>query len=85
MTETKLGKVKHYFGKPGVAVIVCEDDGLAVGETLRIRGATTDITFKLESMQIEHAPLQSVERGKDVAIKVPDKVRIDDLVFKVKE
>ena len=85
MTETRLGKVKHYFGKVGVAIILVDQDGLAVGETIHIKGSTTDLTLKVESMQVEHKTLTAVEKGKDVAIKVPDKVRPDDIVYKVKE
>jgi putative protease len=85
MTETKLGKVKHFFGKISVAIVVCEDDSLAVGETIHIKGATTDLTTKVESMQVERQPLTAIEKGKDVAIKVPSKVRPDDIVYKVKE
>lgn len=85
MNETRLGKVKHYFGKINVAIIVCEDDSLAVGETIHIKGNTTDLTVKVESMQIEHQDVPRVEKGRDVAVKVTGKVRQDDIVYKVKE
>ena len=85
MTETKLGKVKHYFGKVSVAIIFCEDDGVALGETIHIKGNTTDVTLKVESMQFEHKEVTSVEKGGDAAIKVPTKARMDDIVYKVKE
>ena len=85
MTEVKLGRVKHYFGKVSVAIIICEDDGLFLGETLHIKGNTTDVTLKVESMQSEHREVSSVEKGRDVAVKVPDKVRMEDIVYKVKE
>jgi putative protease len=85
MTETRLGKVKHFFSKISVAIVVCESDGLAKGETLHIKGHTTDVTFKVESLQVQRDELPAVEKGKDVAVKVPSKVRADDIVFKVKE
>jgi putative protease len=85
MTETKLGKVKHYFGKVSVAIILCEEDGLAIGETIHIKGHKTDMTVKVDSLQSHHETLTAVEKGKDVAVKVTDKVRTDDEVFKVKE
>jgi len=85
MTETRLGKVRHYFGKISVAIILCEEDGLAVGETIHIKGKKTDITVKVDSLQSHHETLTAVEKGMDVAVKVPDKVRTDDEVFKVKD
>lgn len=85
MTESRLGKVKHFFGKVSVAIILCEEDSLAVGETIHIKGSTTDVTAKVDSMQVEHQNVNSVEKSKDVAVKVPDKVRTDDIVYKVKE
>jgi len=85
MIETKLGKVKHYFGKISVAIILCDEDGLAIGDTIHIKGNTTDVTLQVDSMQAGHQTLTSVEKGKDVAIKVPQKVRRDDIVNKVKE
>ncbi len=85
MTEIKLGKVKHYFGKVSVAIVICEDDAVALGETIHIKGNTTDVTLKVESMQFEHKEVASVEKGSDAAIKVPTKVRMDDIVYKVKE
>jgi putative protease len=85
MTETKLGKVKHYFGKVSVAIVLCEEDGLKLGETVHIKGNTSDVTLKVDSMQSNHQELASVLKGQDVAIKVPVKVRMDDTVYKVKE
>lgn len=83
--ETRIGKVKHYFGRVGVAIIVCESDGLALGETLHIKGNTTDLTFAVESLQVARQPIATVARGKDVAVSVPERVRPDDIVFKKKE
>jgi len=85
MTETRLGKVKHYFGKVSVAIILCEEDGLHLGETIHIKGNTTDVTLKVDSMQSNHQEIATVLKGQDAAVKVPIKVRMDDQIYKVKE
>jgi len=85
VTETKLGKVKHYFGKINVAIILCEYDGLTIGETICIKGKRTEMTVKVTSLQSHHETLTAVEKGKDVAVKVTGRVRQDDIVYKVKE
>jgi len=85
MPGKPIGKVKHYFSKVKVAIVVCEKAGLAVGETIRIKGHTTDLKMKVESLMVAGKSLPSVEKGKDVAVRVTGKVRMDDHVYKVKE
>jgi putative protease len=80
-----LGKVKHYFGRVRTAIIVCQQDGLMVGDTIRIKGHTTDLKLKVDSIMVHGKPLTAVEKGKDVAVRVTGKVRPDDRVYKVKE
>ena len=83
MAETEIGKVAHYFDKIGVAAIEMSKGKLAVGDTIRIKGQTSDITLTVESMQIEHETVDKVKKGDSVGIAVPEKVREHDTVFKV--
>ena len=85
MPETKVGNVKEYLAKVGVAGIVITEGHLSVGDTSHIRGHTTDLTQSVDSIQLEHVPLQRAEPGQLVGIKVRERVRPQDQVFKVTE
>lgn len=81
-TEVKVGTVEKFFAKPSVAAINLEEE-INVGDTLRFKGTTTDFTQTIDSMQIEHASVQKAGRGDSVGIRVKDRVRPNDEVFKV--
>ena len=83
MERAKVGEVFHYFGKIGVAAIRLTDGALAIGDTVQIQGPTTNLTQKIESMQIDHADVARAEKGQEVGIRVAEHVRERDLVFKV--
>jgi translation elongation factor EF-1alpha len=80
----RVGKVTHYFGKIGVAVLELSGD-LKVGDPIHILGHTTDFEQVVSSMQIEHKNVQAVGRGDDVALKVAGVVRQGDTVYRVIE
>ena len=84
-TEEKVGTVTGYYAKIGVASISLTDGDLRVGDTIRIRGHTTDFIQPVESMQWEHRTVERAERGSEVALKVPERVRQHDQVFRVSE
>lgn len=81
-TEMEIGVVTHYFGHINVAAIKLTGS-LAYGDMLHIKGHTTDLTMKVESIQIEHKTVQQAAPGDNVGIKVPGHVREHDKVFKV--
>ena len=83
MERTKVGEVFHYFGKIGVAAIRLTEGALAVGDTIQIQGPTTNLTQRVETMQIDHAPVPRAEKGQEVGVKVDGHVREKDFVFKV--
>ena len=82
MREERVGVISHYFGHLGVAAMVLESE-LAVGDTVHIKGHTTDLTQKIDSIQIEHESIPVAKKGEDIAIKVKNHVREHDAVFKV--
>jgi translation initiation factor IF-2 len=84
MREERIGIVSHYFSKIGVAAVVLEGE-LAVGDTIHIKGHTTDFAQKLESIQIENKNIEHAKKGDDVAIKVKEHAREHDIVYKVLE
>jgi len=84
LSEEKLeqiGSIRHYYAKIGVAVIDLTAK-ITVGDTIRIKGMTSDFTQKVDSMQIEHANVQSAGSGQSIGLKVSDRVRVGDLVYK---
>jgi translation elongation factor EF-1alpha len=84
MSEERLeqiGSVGNYYSKISVAVIDLTGK-IAVGDTIRVKGATTDFRQKVDSMQIEHANVQNAGPGQSIGLKVVDKVRKGDLVYK---
>jgi putative protease len=85
MAESKVGEIVKFFAKPSVAAIVITADGLKVGETIHIKGHTTDFTQKVESMQIDNQPVTEAKVGDDVGIKVSDRARPGDVAYKVTE
>ena len=84
-TEEKVGTVTDYFARIGVAGITLAGGDLQVGDRIRIRGHTTDLTQTVESLQVEHRAVQRAERGSEVALKVSDRVRKHDDVFRVRD
>jgi len=80
--EKPLGEVTHYFGHISVVAIKLADK-LAVGDTLHVRGHTTDFVFTVDSMQIEHESVTTAGPGATVGIKVTGKVRPGDHVYRV--
>lgn len=81
MAEKKIGFVSHYFNHIQVAAIEITDGELKVGDTIHIKGHTTDLTQQVDSMQIEHASIQTAKKGDSIGMKVKDHVRQHDEVF----
>lgn len=79
--EKQIGKITHYFGKIGVAVIELEDT-LKAGDTIRIVGGETDFKQTVDSMEVEHKKVNEANRGEAVGLKVIQKVREGYKVYK---
>ena len=85
MVEKKLvGKVSHYYTKIGVAVVELEDS-LKIGDKISIEGTTTNFEQIVDSMQIEHQPVEEAKAGDSIGLKVIDRVREGDQVYKILE
>jgi hypothetical protein len=83
MSERKLlGTVSHYFGKIGVAGVQVTDR-MAIGDRILIIGHTTALEQEVTSMELNHQPIEIAESGQDVGIRVIDRVRKGDQVFKL--
>jgi translation elongation factor EF-1alpha len=82
MEEKEIGKITHYFGHINVGIIEL-GDSLKVGETIHVKGHSSDFTQAIESMQIEHAEVAEAKAGDSIGIKVSQKVHPQDKVYKV--
>lgn len=83
MEKKKIGFVSNYFSKISVAAIEITEGAVSVGDTLHFLGHTTDIESKVHSMQIEHNSVTEAKKGDSVGVKVPEKVREGDKVYKI--
>jgi translation elongation factor EF-Tu-like GTPase len=82
MPEDMVGTVSDFFAHPVVAGIELTGS-LKVGDRVHIKGHTTDLEFTLGSMQIDNANVDEAKSGDSVGIKVSDRVRRGDHVYKV--
>ncbi|MCD6446255.1 U32 family peptidase C-terminal domain-containing protein [Candidatus Bathyarchaeota archaeon] len=77
----EIGKVTHFFNKISVAVVELKAP-LAVGDHIVIKGPTTNFEQTVESMQIEHENIERAEAGQSIGLKVAQRVREKDIVYK---
>ncbi len=77
----EIGRITHFFTKISVAVIELIAP-LAVGDTIMIKGPTTDFEQVVDSMQIEHNNVQRAEAGQSIGLRVAQRVRENDMVYK---
>ena len=79
----RLGVVTHYYGNPMVAIVKLESGTLRVGDSIHIRGHTSDFSQRVESLQIEHAAVNEVGPEDEFGIKVLQHAREHDIVYKL--
>lgn len=77
-----VGKVIHYYDKIGVAVIKLEK-ALKVGDSVKFVHGEDEFTQVLESMQLDHAQVESGKKGQEVAVKVDKETKSGTLVYLV--
>jgi len=79
-----IGVITHYFGKISVGIIELSAS-LSSGETITIKGADTDFTQKIVSMQVNHRAVDYASKGDQIGIKVRKKVHVNDKVYLLKK
>jgi translation elongation factor EF-1alpha len=77
----EIGRVTHFFSKISVAVIELKAV-LSVGDTIVVKGPNTDFEQAVDSMQIEHQNVERAEKGQSIGLKVAQRVRETDVVYK---
>jgi len=80
----RIGVVTHYFGHVSVAIVKLEAATLRVGDTIHIRGHTTDFKQRVDSLQVNHASVPEAGPNDDFGLKVREHAREHDVVYKVK-
>lgn len=81
MAEDQIGKIIHYYDKIGVGVVRLEA-GLKSGDTIHVKGKTSDFEQVVESMQVEHESVAKAKKGDEVAIKLNERAKEGDVVYK---
>ncbi len=82
--EEEIGRVSHFFSRPVVAGIELSAP-VKVGDKIHIKGHTTDMEVSVDSIQVDNVVVDEAKRGDSIGIKVPDRVRPGDQVYRVTE
>ena len=82
MPEVVIGKVTDFFARPIVAGIELTAT-VKAGDKIHIKGHTTDMELTVDSMQIDNVDVQQAKAGDSIGIKVSERVRRGDTVYKV--
>ncbi len=83
MSETKIGTVTHYFTQLHVASVEIADGELHIGDTIHIKGHTSDFMQTVGSMELEHESVNVAKQGDDIAIAMDEYTRVHDTVYLV--
>jgi translation elongation factor EF-1alpha len=83
MAEKKIGEVMKFFSKPSVAAVKITEGELTVGDSVKFSGHTTDFTDVIQSMEVDNQTVPKAVAGDFIGVKVSDRVRPGDEVFKI--
>lgn len=81
--ERQVGTITHYYSKLGVGIVELSG-ALSAGDEIHVKGATTDFSQTVDSMEIERAAVTRAKAGDVIGIKAKEKVREGDGVYLVK-
>jgi len=81
--EIEVATVEDYFSQVGVVALKVTSEGIQIGDVLHFKGHTTDLIQEISSMQINNEPVKEAKVGDDVGIKVNERIRVHDKVYKV--
>ena len=84
MPEEQIGQVSDFFARPVVAAIELTAP-LKLGDKIHIKGHSTDLEVTVASMQVRNTPVQEAKAGDPVGVKITDRARKGDIVYKVTE
>jgi len=79
----KIGEVTHYFPHVNAAAVKLLKSGLKVGDSVYIKGHTTDFKEIVNSIQLDHAAIPEGKKGQEIGLLVKSRVRQGDKVYKI--
>lgn len=82
MANKKVGTVTHFYDKISVGIVKLSSP-VSKGDTLKFKGSSTEFEQNLDDMQFNHEDIDTGKKGQEVGIKVGEKVREGDSVYKV--
>jgi putative protease len=85
MSEEQVAVIVKFFAKPSVAALEITNGSVKVGDVLRYKGHTTDFIEEVTSLQIDNQSVEEAKVGDLVGVKVKERVRENDKVYKVVE
>jgi hypothetical protein len=81
-TGERVGSVVHFFDRILVAVLRL-DKGIRLGDHLHFLGGHTDFDQRIDSMQVDHQPVEKADSGSEVAVKLSQPARRGDAVYRI--
>jgi len=85
MPEEQVAVIVKFFAKPSVAALEVTNGTIKIGDMLKYKGHTTDFTEEITSMEIDNQAVVEAKVGDLVGVKVKERVRENDKVYKVVE
>lgn len=85
MSEQEVGRIVKFFSKPSVAAIQVTKGSIKPGDSLKYKGHTTDFVEEVTRIEIDNQAVEEAKAGDLIGIKVKDRVRENDVVYKVVE
>ncbi len=85
MAEPKMeaiGRIAGFFARPSVAMVELTA-ALKIGDMIYIKGHTTDFQQQVDSMQVDRQPIQNAQPGQSVGVKVNERCREHDVVYRL--
>lgn len=79
----KIGEVTHYFPHVNAAAVKMLKGGLKVGDSIYLKGHTTDFKEPVLSIQLDRSPIEEAKKGQEIGLQVKSRVRCGDSVYKI--
>ncbi len=77
--------ITHYYEHAGACVVKLDSGVLRVGDTIHVRGHTTDFYQRIDRIERDHASIDSARSGDEVGVQVSQRVRAHDVVYRLSE
>ena len=78
----EIGKVTHYFGKIGVAIVALSGD-LQMGDRIKVEGNRTEFEQAVDSREVDRKPVEAAARGQSVGLKIVERTNEGATVYKL--